>query len=363
MTAGPGRLEPPLNVLVVGGSTSRPSRTRALMDAAAAAAARGGAAAEVWDVARAATRQPDGGPPARTSDLRALAARAHAVVVVTPTHHNSYSGLVKHALDHLPRQSLAGKPVALMTACGRQPTPQAVDHLRIVVRALGGVATPSQVVACERDFHRRPERFEVASDAALQFVASVVAELLWLGQRLRCRPAGHAALRPAAPAAAVGGAPASRSAADPLRLGRGDFPDQIMRAVEYIRENFTKGPLPLDRVASVACMSRYHFSRTFKRETGTRFIDFVTTVRLAEACSLLSETSQSITSVAFAVGYRDLSHFERTFKKEFGLSPSDYRHRVRAGLQLPPQLPWPDELAEGGPAAPARAVATPRTAA
>jgi RNA polymerase sigma factor (sigma-70 family) len=68
-------------------------------------------------------------------------------------------------------------------------------------------------------------------------------------------------------------------------------------------------------------MSRYHFSRTFKRETGTRFIDFLTTVRLAEACSLLARTNQSITTISFAVGYRDLSHFERTFKKEFGHPP------------------------------------------
>jgi len=262
---------------------------------------------------------------------------------VTPTHHNSYSGLVKQALDHLPRTAFAGKPVALLATCGRQPTPQAVDHLRIVVRALHGTAIPAQVLATEGDFHRLPERFEL-NDRMMPFVGAMVAELLWFAQRMAPASNGARATRTwAAGHPAANSATAVRGPAESPRFARGDFPDQIMRAVQYIRENFTKGPLSLDSVAREAYMSRYHFSRTFKRETGTRFIDFVTTVRLAEACTLLTETNESITTIAFGVGYRDLSHFERTFKKEFGFSPSDYRQRVRAGLEVPPQLPWPED--------------------
>jgi AraC-like DNA-binding protein/NAD(P)H-dependent FMN reductase len=337
----------PVDLLLIGGSTSRPSHTRGLVDAAAAAASRMGAAVEVWDAAGVTARGDGTGrgrPASRPADLRALAVRVHAIVIASPTHHNSYSGLIKHALDHLPRNCLAGKPVALMATCGRQPTPQAVDHLRIVVRALGGTAIPSQVIATEADFRRLPERFELASEGLGQILRGTVAELLWFAQRLRrpvngavagARPAGAAATSRPAPACPGDGS---------LRLGRGDFPDQIMRAVEYIQESFRKGHLSLDSVAREACMSRFHFSRTFKRATGTRFIDFVTTMRLAEACMLLTETNQSITSVAFGVGYRDLSHFERTFKKEFGFSPSDYRQRVRAGLEVPPRLPSAEPL-------------------
>lgn len=338
----------PVHVLLLGGSRSHPSRTRGLLEAAAAAVQQRGATAALWDVGRVNVRDSGGARRLRQpSELRALAARAHALVVVTPTYHHSYSGLIKHALDHLDRSALAGKPAGLMTTCGASPTPQAVDQLRIVVRALGGTAIPSQVVATECGFRRVTDGYQLADTPLLESVRALVTELVWFAQRLR-RPANGtlSIKRPAAAAlaAAAQETTAPKATADAVRLGNGDFPDQIMRAVRYIVQNFTKGQLSLDSVAREACMSRYHFSRTFKRETGTRFIDFLTTVRLAEACTLLTQTDQSITSIAFGVGYRDLSHFERTFKKEFGFSPSQYRNRLRAGLEVPPQLPWQQEL-------------------
>jgi NAD(P)H-dependent FMN reductase/AraC-like DNA-binding protein len=341
-----------MRILVIGGSRSRPSRTRALLDAAEAALERCDATAEVWDVGRIGRAGDGDRRPANTGDLRTMARRAHAFVIATPTYHNSYSGLIKHALDHLDQGAVAGKAVALMATCGRTPTPQAVDHLRIVTRALGATAIPSQVVATESGFGQLGQDYRVIDDRLVERVRAVMAELVWFAHRFRRPTAG------ARPLPALYGSspthpdmtPAAAAEDDALRLSNGDFPDQIMRAVRYIRENFTQGQLSLDRVASEACMSRYHFSRTFKRETGTRFIDFLTTVRLAEACSLLTHTNQSITSIAFGVGYRDLSHFERTFKKEFGFSPSRYRSRVRAGVEVPPQLPWAQPL-------PARAAA------
>jgi AraC-like DNA-binding protein/NAD(P)H-dependent FMN reductase len=335
-----------LRILVIGGSRSRPSRTRALVDAAATAVERCGAAADVWDVGRIGRAGDGGRQAAHPGELRVTAARAHGFVIASPTYHNSYSGLIKHALDHLDPASVAGKAVALMATCGRTPSPQAVDHLRIVTRALGATAIPSQVVATEGSFGQLAQGFQVIDDRVVERVRAVVAELVWLAHRLRRPAASGVTAAPRFGPRALGAAPARPALADDesLRLSNGDFPDQIMRAVRYIRENFAHGQLSLDRVASEACMSRYHFSRTFKRETGTRFIDFLTTVRLAEACTLLTHTNQSITSIAFGVGYRDLSHFERTFKKEFGFSPSRYRSRARAGMEVPPQLPWSQEL-------------------
>jgi AraC-like DNA-binding protein/NAD(P)H-dependent FMN reductase len=339
-----------LHILVIGGSRSRPSRTRALLESAAAALERCDATAEVWDVGRLGRAGEGSRQASHPSELRAMAQRAHGFVIATPTYHNSYSGLIKHALDHLDHGIVAGRAVALMATCGRTPSPQAVDHLRIVTRALGATAIPSQVIASEPSFGQLAQGYRIIDDRLVERVRAVMAELVWFAQRFR---------RPTITAAPPTRLAAPRALAEPvggeddvaLRLNNGDFPDQIMRAVRYIRENFAEGQLSLDRVASEACMSRYHFSRTFKRETGTRFIDFLTTVRLAEACSLLTHTNQSITSIAFGVGYRDLSHFERTFKKEFGFAPSRYRTRVRAGMETPPQLPWSPALASARSAA------------
>lgn len=302
------------SVLIVGGSRFAASRTRALLETSATAVERCGAAADLWDVGLVARTSPDGVRHAlHPSGLQAIATRADAVVLVTPTCHGSYSGLVKHSLDYLDPSALAGKPVALMATCGPVPTPQALDHLRIVVGALGAMAIPSQVVATEGAFRRAGEGYQVTDELLLERVRSVTVELVWFAARLR--------------------------RVDSPRVQRADFPDQIMRAVEYIRENLSNGPLSLDRVAQEASMSRYHFSRTFKRVTGTRFIDFVTKVRVTQASTMLAETEQSVTAIAFAVGYHGRSPFERTFKRELGLTPSQYRRRVRAGLEVPAVVP------------------------
>jgi AraC-like DNA-binding protein len=279
----------------------------------------------VWDVGIA-NRRPaaDARQPLHLSGLRATAARARALVLVTPTCHGSYSGLVKHSLDQLDAAAVGGKPVVLMATCEGTPTPQAVDHLRTVIAALGAMSIPAHVVASEAGFDAAGDGYRI-DDELLQGVRAAVVELAWFVQRLR-RPA------PGASARRNGAAPPAQRNGD-ARVA--ELPDQIARAVEYIRANFAKGQLPLDRVAREACMSRYHFSRSFKRATGTRFVDFVTSLRLAEARTLLADSDDPIGSIALAVGYQHLRPFERSFKREFGLAPSQYRKRLRAGLAVP----------------------------
>lgn len=53
--------------------------------------------------------------------------------------------------------------------------------------------------------------------------------------------------------------------------------------------------------------------------------------RMKIAESLLRNTSFSISIVASKVGYINFSHFAKAFKKEFGVSPSEYRKKFRAG--------------------------------
>jgi NAD(P)H-dependent FMN reductase/AraC-like DNA-binding protein len=345
----PGTVSEPLRVLLIGGSRAEPSRTRTLLAATAQILRRRCVLVDICDVGLVGRRWADGTKETlHPAELRSRVERAHALVVATPTYHGSYSGVIKLWLDQLDRSALAGKPTGLMATCGGIPTTRAVDHLRIVVHTLGAIALPAQVVGSDSSFRLRDGRMELADALLVERIRHFADELIWFATQFH--PERHAAAQGPARngAAPVDGArrPSPVGGGDCMHLQPGDFPDQIMKAVEYIRTNFAKGPLPLNDVASEACMSRYHFSRTFKRETGTRFIDFLTTVRLAEACSLLARTNQSITTISFAVGYRDLSHFERTFKKEFGHPPSEYRERVRKGLEVLPQLPWAEEREE-----------------
>lgn len=82
-------------------------------------------------------------------------------------------------------------------------------------------------------------------------------------------------------------------------------------------------PRDIDDWASVAGMGRRTFTRAFKRETGLAFAMWRQQARLMEAMALLASRN-SITQVAFEVGYDSPSSFSAMFRRTFGVSPSRY---------------------------------------
>ncbi|MET9596310.1 NADPH-dependent FMN reductase [Streptomyces sp. NPDC006459] len=85
--------------------------------------------------------------------LRDVPRSYDAVVLASPVHHGSYSGLLKLALDEVPGDWLADTAVGLL-AHGSGPRTGSVvcEHLRTVARALGGWVAPTQIAACPADF-------------------------------------------------------------------------------------------------------------------------------------------------------------------------------------------------------------------
>jgi AraC family transcriptional regulator len=91
---------------------------------------------------------------------------------------------------------------------------------------------------------------------------------------------------------------------------------------EHAAEEFN-----LDRLASQAGLSRFHFQRLFKAATGVSPSHYQINLRMNEARRLLRETKMSVVDVALEIGYANPSHFARLFRRETGLSPSDYRRQ------------------------------------
>ena len=83
----------------------------------------------------------------------------------------------------------------------------------------------------------------------------------------------------------------------------------------------------LAELASTAKMSRYTFSRHFRKHIGTGVREYVRQLRLARACELLANSSRSITRTAIDCGFYDLSHFDRVFARHFGITPREFRQR------------------------------------
>ena len=79
----------------------------------------------------------------------------------------------------------------------------------------------------------------------------------------------------------------------------------------------------LDAWARATGMGRRTFTRAFRTETGMSFSAWRQQARLAEALSRLS-LGDSVTAVAFDVGYNSPSAFTAMFQRTFGVSPSRY---------------------------------------
>ena len=104
----------------------------------------------------------------------------------------------------------------------------------------------------------------------------------------------------------------------------------VNQAKEYLRRNYAKA-LTLGEVAWHAKMSEEHLARVFRKVTGQTVFDYLRTVRLENAKTLLIDSSQTLTEIAAATGFGSLSLFSRNFSQYVGQSPSRYRQeRARA---------------------------------
>ena len=103
---------------------------------------------------------------------------------------------------------------------------------------------------------------------------------------------------------------------------------RLRRVRRYVHRHFAES-LPLERVASVAGLERSYFSRYFHDKTGVCFHDWLRSVRIAHALSMMETEDMTLTQIAFATGFGDLRTFERACEKSTGLCPKSARRRIR----------------------------------
>lgn len=99
--------------------------------------------------------------------------------------------------------------------------------------------------------------------------------------------------------------------------------NRLAHVVNYIKDNIRES-IQLDSLASQACMSKAHFSRTFKQELGLTPMEFVLKERLKLARHYLLLGSFQIQEVCMMAGFNNITYFIRAFKQEFGCTPKTY---------------------------------------
>lgn len=102
---------------------------------------------------------------------------------------------------------------------------------------------------------------------------------------------------------------------------------ELARVVEaaHAIESSHDETLDLAALARIARLSKFHFLRVFRRVVGATPHQYLIATRLRRAAARLSQTSESVTSIAFDCGFGDLSTFNARFRAAYGRTPSAYR--------------------------------------
>ena len=101
---------------------------------------------------------------------------------------------------------------------------------------------------------------------------------------------------------------------------------RIGEAIAHLEANYDK-PVNLNELASIAHMSKRSFMRTFYAATGNSPISYLIKLRVNHAAGFLRHSSDSITDIAFRVGFGDSNYFTRQFRNIIGVSPRAYRQQ------------------------------------
>ena len=109
--------------------------------------------------------------------------------------------------------------------------------------------------------------------------------------------------------------------------------NRIHHTLSYIRKHLDSH-LDVNMLADQACMSKDHFIRVFKKETGETPNAYITKRKMEKAELALVTSDLSIKSIAQLIGYSDYSYFNRVFKQNSGITPLQYREKA---LSLHPE--------------------------
>ena len=102
----------------------------------------------------------------------------------------------------------------------------------------------------------------------------------------------------------------------------------VQHIIAYILEHFRE-ELTLRRMADHFNFSPSYLSELFLRETGIHFKEYLDSVRFSHAQNLLAFTDLPIHEVHVGAGVADYANFARRFKARTGMTPGEYRRRMR----------------------------------
>lgn len=93
---------------------------------------------------------------------------------------------------------------------------------------------------------------------------------------------------------------------------------------KYIDDNFLNPDISLASISKEISYNKKYISSVFKKTIGIGIIEYLNTIRVQYACTLIQHGLTCVNDIAVCCGYSDPLYFSKVFKEKMGISPRDY---------------------------------------
>ncbi len=102
---------------------------------------------------------------------------------------------------------------------------------------------------------------------------------------------------------------------------------------QYVTENYNT-KITLDNLCFLFSTNKTTLCRSFRQEYGTTILNYINSLKIREAKSLLRKNQMTATQIAESLGYESIHYFCRQFKKITGQTPTEYSKSIRSKLNI-----------------------------
>lgn len=102
--------------------------------------------------------------------------------------------------------------------------------------------------------------------------------------------------------------------------------DKVKEMMAYIHTHYQE-KITVEQLASIANVSKRACFRLFQDNIHMTPVEYMTSYRLRKAGAMLTETTESITQIAYNSGLGSSSYFGKMFREHFGCTPAQYRKK------------------------------------
>ncbi len=107
---------------------------------------------------------------------------------------------------------------------------------------------------------------------------------------------------------------------------------RIQNTINFIEENYNKS-ISIEDLENISCCSYRNLQRIIKYSYGETIGSYQIRLKLENAYKLILYTKESMSEIAFQVGFESLSAFSKSFKKNYNITPRQARQKREETIQ------------------------------